>query len=850
MTLPRVLAGPIVRRVEPTGCAFWMALSEPATITAHIWEGSRMAGTGAGTVPGGDAPFASSAPLPLMKCGDHLFIGVAHIKLEPGAGRPALIPGSLFSYDIVMSGPFGSRGLRDEGLLANEPASAERPRQLALGYIEGRLPAFMALPATIDQLRMAHGSCRKSNGSGFDALAWLDDRLEESFANLSGDRPQQLFLTGDQIYADDVGAALLPMLNALGNELVGPSDSVSVNAIDASGQPGLSEIVDCNMTHLPALRRRKLVRTHARFSTTACDNHLLSFGEFAAMYLAAWSPRVWRALATNDELFKPIDASVSATVRGALTDWERCFSGGDPIAKWKASRGAGVDRERDRVIAWRERVPKVARALANVSTLMIMDDHEITDDWNLNKRWRNRALRTPLGKDIILNGLMAYGLFQGWGNDPAEFAKSDSKNKSFLDNARIWISQSTSSPEANPDDENSAFTKLTELLGMTDATGGALVKWHFQVPGPRHLALVLDSRTRRKFRGQGIAPPSLLGDSLNDQVPAGPFTDGRELLVVVSPAPVLGPGVMEQLAAPIYEMVADFKYGVASAQQAADDPCAPGGRVTGVEDADAEGWGANEPAREALLKRLAPYGRVVILSGDVHYGCSLEMDFWLGATPTPARIIQLTSSAARNSFSALVEAVLRSNALLQSYQRGVTPERLAWDEKAPITLPPGTEIKPGRRSRMRRKPALLPARGWPAGAAIPADQPPNWRWRIQLSRDARPNSALPLDAQQPMLDPSRELNPAVAAGHLPAYRAIAARHQIAAQGSPFAQMRQMVFVTNIGLVELSGAGPTLQLRHTLLSRESETIDRGAPNTIHTIPLAPTTSPAPALQIGS
>ncbi len=867
--LPRILAGPIVRRVEPTSCAFWIALSEPAAVVAHIWEGTRMAGATAGTVQGGEAPFASSASTNLLKCGDHLFIGVIQIQLieiDPATGqpklddsgnpittgRPALTPGMIYSYDLVMTGTFGTKGLRDEGLLSDQPATETTPRQLALGYITDRLPSFVALPGAIDQLRLVHGSCRKSNGSGFDALAWLDDILEERHANIDGERPQQLYLTGDQIYADDVGACLLPMLNSLARDLVGPSEMISVNTFNDDGSLSLTELTDATITNFPALRRRKLVRKHARMSTTSCDNHLLSFGEFAAMYLAAWSPRVWRQLATNDELFRPVDASVSAVIKDALTDWEDCYDegGGDPLAKWRQAKEAAIDRERERVKAWRDSSPKVARALANISTLMIFDDHEITDDWNLNKRWRNRTLRTALGKDIILNGLMAYGLFQGWGNDPVEFARTqDSMNKKFLEDARIWISQSSSAPETDPNEENSAFSRLNQMLGMTDATGDKLVKWHFQVPGPRHLTVVTDPRTRRKFRGEGIAPPNLLGDTLAKQVPDS-LTDGREVLILVSPAPVLGPTIMEQLAAPIYEAVADFKYGFEYIQRAADNPCSPGGEVTGVEHADGEGWGANEPAREELLKRAAGCGKVVILSGDVHYACSLAMDFWTKGKPTPARIIQLTSSALRNSFDSRVEAILRSTALLQAYQRGVNPERLAWNDKSPITLPPGAQIKPGRRSRMRRKPSLLPSRHWPAGAAIPPDKEPDWRWRLMLVRDERPNASLPLDVQQPMLDAGKEIDPAVAGTHIAAYRAIAARHQIAAQTGRFMALRQMVFTTNIGLVTFSGSGASLQVTHTLLSRASDITDEGEPNTIHTISLAPTTDPPPTLQSGS
>ena len=55
MALPRVLAGPIVRRVEPAGCSFWLALSEQATVTARVWLGEKSA-----PVPDTDAPLAEA----------------------------------------------------------------------------------------------------------------------------------------------------------------------------------------------------------------------------------------------------------------------------------------------------------------------------------------------------------------------------------------------------------------------------------------------------------------------------------------------------------------------------------------------------------------------------------------------------------------------------------------------------------------------------------------------------------------------------------------------------------------------------------------------------------------------
>ncbi len=843
MPLPRVLAGPIVRRVDATGCSFWIALSEPAQVTASIWMNTRTAGSTPGTVSGGDAPAATSDPTTLLKFGDNLYVGVVTIKLGSG-GTPSLTPGLIYSYDLTLSGSFGTSGLKQEGLLRNEPSGTRldgvdsaAPRHLALGYVNDRLPSFMAPAGAINEVRMAHASCRKPNGTGSDALAWLDKKLEDDYSD-TGKRIQQLFLTGDQIYADDVAASLLPMLNQLGREVIGTARD---EKLDVDGQQ-----FDGTLANFPAMRRAKLVRGTAFMSSSAADNHLLTFAEFVAMYLAVWSSRVWRALATNNDLF--VAPPTNATLKAALTDYETCYeSDPNPLQKWRTERESGVDAERTRVEEFRDLVPKVARVLANVSTYMIFDDHEVTDDWNLNKRWRNRVYSKALGKSIVRNGVMAYGIFQGWGNDPAEFAKDNSKNKKFIEETRKILGAEPASAGPLP---VGSTDQMDELIGATEAADNKRVKWYYQVPGPRHKIVVLDTRTHRKFKGEGISPPNLLGDTLKKQVPEGPLTDGRELLLVVSAVPVLGPEIMEQIAQPLYEIIADMKYGYKKAARKADDPCHPSSGEIGAEAADAEGWGADPAAREELLKRLAKYGRCVLLSGDVHYGYTMSLDYWTGTSTDAVPIVQLTSSSARNSFSPTVEAMLRSNALLQRYQAGVNPELLAWKEKAPVELPGGAHIGPGRRARMKRSPSLLPSRGWPSGTTVPADKQPDWRWRLKLIRDIRPDTELPVDAPRPPVLGGGDLVPGNPSTHISAYTTIAARHQIAAQTDSFLLLRQMVFTTNVGLIEILVSDGDLTIQHTLLSRSATPPFTGVANTLHRVSLAPTSDPAPTLQTGS
>jgi hypothetical protein len=60
----------------------------------------------------------------------------------------------------------------------------------------------------------------------------------------------------------------------------------------------------------------------------------------------------------------------------------------------------------------------------------------ITDDWYLNPIWRDRVLTSPLGKTVIRNGMLAYALFQGWGNDPVAFEAGERKQ---LTSSWDWI---------------------------------------------------------------------------------------------------------------------------------------------------------------------------------------------------------------------------------------------------------------------------------------------------------------------------------------------------------------------------------------------------------------------------
>jgi hypothetical protein len=258
----------------------------------------------------------------------------------------------------------------------------------------------------------------------------------------------------------------------------------------------------------------------------------------------------------------------------------------------------------------------------------------------------------------------------------------------------------------------------------------------------------------------------------------------------------------------------------------------------------------SEAAQEALLARIAPFKRVIVLAGDVHYGCSLRMEYWrAGQDNTPDRIAFFTCSPAHNEFLATLAGIARQAAVLQRYEKGDAAERLYWVKSPKISIPADAHVSPGRRARLARSPAVVPAAGWPASVSVPPNKMPDGRWRLSLVRDARTIAQVPEALKQPAL-----AGEFADARVLPSFGAIVNRH-LAAALDHFDHLRQMVFPCNLGLVriETDGAAGRYKATHTLLSRRAATepnLRLSAENTVHVVSLEKSGDPPPTLHSGS
>ncbi|MBN0154438.1 alkaline phosphatase family protein, partial [Pseudomonas aeruginosa] len=143
--------------------------------------------------------------------------------------------------------------------------------------------------------------------------------------------------------------------------------------------------------------------------------------------------------------------------------------------------------------AFRDGLPGVARALAHISSLMIFDDHDITDDWNLSARWELTAYGHPFSRRIIGNALLAYLLCQGWGNDPQHCGE--------------WLAPVAALMEGAAADGRLPCAEQDRLLdALLD-----FQHWHYRLPGSPTL-IVLDTRTRRWRSERNLGRPSGLMD--------------------------------------------------------------------------------------------------------------------------------------------------------------------------------------------------------------------------------------------------------------------------------------------------------------------------------------------------
>jgi hypothetical protein len=349
-------------------------------------------------------------------------------------------------------------------------------------------------------------------------------------------------------------------------------------------------------------------RTRALGYTGATANQLWTYGEFIAMYLLAWSPVLWP------------------------TTLPQFPTGPTPEVDPDVSQESW-DEDLSNVELFRSVLPQTRRVLANVPSIMIFDDHEITDDWNIDLPWVNAVYGNPAGRRAVTNGVLAFALCQHWGNKPEAFATPGTPERAVLDEVSSAV---TASPRRSPElvvrpllgvpggalpeaPPTQVLRTLTPGAIRYDLTIGPAQGWPMRI-------VLLDERTVREYPRMDSRAARVSLAALAVQLPPPP--SGVQFTIVVAPSPVLGSDLVERVIQPLLNVL-----------------LAAGAR--GARRADYESWSAVPANHQDLLARLAAHDPVVVLSGDVHYGFTARMTRTEGSVST--RVAQLTASAAKNT---------------------------------------------------------------------------------------------------------------------------------------------------------------------------------------------------------
>ena len=363
-------------------------------------------GTGTSVNPIGEG---KSKPIQI---GNKLFVSLIEAK-----GK--FKPGTEVSYEIYV---LDNADEFTHGFLLLD--HSER-KKITLDENEFLSPSFALQKDDPKDLRVAFGSCRKLHAEVKDMTITLFEKMyvNGKTAKSSTLRPNALFLLGDQIYADDVSPFLFPSLHQLGRALIGPD--ILPKQSEFNFYTKQSKEIYIPMEKSDA--RQKLINDNSSFTSEDAKNHLATFGEYCGMYLLAFCESIpdfltALTLQTAEKLLTSkglpaVDSSNSKLPKNHPLKEVMFFA--QRIGFLKSISAASN---------------KFRRIAANTPTYMLLDDHEITDDFNITPEWENRVSSNELGRHIVANGLTAYWFFQGWGNDPAEEKSDPLKTTNILAN--------------------------------------------------------------------------------------------------------------------------------------------------------------------------------------------------------------------------------------------------------------------------------------------------------------------------------------------------------------------------------------------------------------------------------
>lgn len=388
----------------------------------------------------------------------------------------------------------------------------------------------------------------------FEGLgAWLRQTAKEKW-------PHFLFFGGDQIYSDEVGDKTADNLirGRLASRIPGPPQAGADGALVGGAWAGrfADRYVGINPTNSGHSqleeKYKKLASLYLKHGNISMypgylkyKKELLEYekqilklenetGRFRSMLvyfkvaakLAEKSPTLAQFITLNALLWSiPLTVEQLPTVdaRGSIrpdveVDWARRFdppkfigapnfSAIRPVGKWENEKVVHPSADGGRhaadfaeysylyEYAWNT-ARNVRVLLANVPTFLMLDDHEITDDWNFDVEWvrmiHNEKDKYQFWPKTITDGLAAYWMYQGWCNKAPSQWKNDPRARCLTNAQREGID---ALPELRKLIRQACLTPPAKDQAAPYQTGTSL-EWHYRLPFDPPF-LVPDCRTRK-----------------------------------------------------------------------------------------------------------------------------------------------------------------------------------------------------------------------------------------------------------------------------------------------------------------------------------------------------------------
>ncbi|OJU86092.1 MAG: hypothetical protein BGO11_04740 [Solirubrobacterales bacterium 70-9] len=282
--------------------------------------------------------------------------------------------------------------------------------------------------------------------------------------------------------------------------------------------------------------------------------------------------------------------------------------------------------------SWRE--PLIRWLFANVSTSMLWDDHDMSDDWNISESWVAEMRERSWWHRRQIGCIASYWIYQHLGNlSPA-----------VLDEEEVYAAV-----RGNQHAEEVLFDWAERI-----ESNGSGVRWSFcrDLNGTR--AIFVDSRA-----GRVLDPGArrMVDEKEWEWIVAQTEGDFDHLLVATTVPWLLSPG-LDRLEA-WNEQVCDGAHGALAARQAEKLRRA----------VDFDHWGCFSHSFRALRdllgevaagRRGAQPASVMVLAGDVHHAYLCEVGWPASEAAGKAPIYQAVCSPYRNPLSTKEQAVIRA----------------------------------------------------------------------------------------------------------------------------------------------------------------------------------------------